>query len=96
MTDSSLLLIALDAVALAVGLVGGYYLSTYVSKKRLQDAQDLASRIVEEARKEGEATRKEARIQAKDDIFSLKKEQEEEFNDREQTLKREKSRLQEK
>jgi len=96
MTDSSLLLIALDAVALTVGLVGGYYLSTYVSKKRLQDAQDLASRIVEEARKEAEATRKEARLQAKDDIFALKKEQEEEFKDREQTLKREQSRLQEK
>jgi len=96
MNDSSLLLIALDAVALTVGLVGGYYLSTYVSKKRHQDAQDLATRIVEEARKEAEATRKEARLQAKDDIFALKKEQEEEFKDREQTIKREQSRLQEK
>jgi ribonuclease Y len=96
MNDSSLLLIALDAVALIIGLVGGYYLSTYVSKKRLQDAQDLASRIVEEARKEAEATRKEARLQAKDEIFTLKKEQEEEFKERDQALKREQSRLQEK
>lgn len=96
MNDSSLLLIALDAVALLVGLVGGYYLSTYVSKKRHQDAQDLATRIVEEARKEAEATRKEARLQAKDEIFTLKKEQEEEFKDRDQELKREQSRLQEK
>ena len=96
MNDSSLLLIALDALALLVGLVGGYYFSSYISKKRNQDAQDLATRIVEEARKEADATRKEARLQAQDEIFGLKKEQEQEFKDREQTLKREQARLQEK
>ena len=96
MTEPSLLLVAMDAVALIVGLVGGYYFSTYVGKKRHQDTQALATRIVEEARKEAEATRKEARIQAKDEIFGLKKEQENDFKDREQTLKREQSRLQEK
>ncbi|MDO9082279.1 MAG: Rnase Y domain-containing protein, partial [Humidesulfovibrio sp.] len=96
MNDTSLLLIAMDAMALIVGLVGGYYLSTYVSKKRHQDAQHLATRIVEEARKEAEATRKEARLQTKDEIFALKKEQDLEFKDTEQTLKREQARLQEK
>ncbi len=96
MIESSLLLIAMDAVALFVGLAGGYYLSTYISKKRHLDAQNLAQRIVEEARKEAEATRKEAWLQAQDEIFALKKEQEHEFKDREHTLKREQSRLQEK
>jgi ribonuclease Y len=96
MNDANLLLIALDALALLVGLVGGYYFNSYVSKKRNQDAQDLATRIVEEARKEADATRKEARLQAQDEIFGLKKEQEQEFKDRDQSLKREQARLQEK
>ena len=92
----SQLLIAVDALALLLGVVGGYYLNSYVSRKRNQDAQDLAQRIVEEARKEAEALRKEARLQAQDEMFALKKEQEQEFKDREQTLKREQARLQEK
>ena len=50
MFDSPILLVAMDAVSLLVGIVAGYYLSSYVSKKRNQDAQDLAHRIVEEAR----------------------------------------------
>ncbi len=96
MNNSSLLLIVLDALALLVGLVGGYYFSSYISKKRNQDAQDLAERIVEEARKEADAIRKEARLQAQDEIFALKKEQEQDFRDRDQALKREQARLQEK
>ena len=96
MFEINLLLIALDVLALVVGLVGGYYFCRYVSQKRNQDAQNLANRIVEEARKEAEATRKEARLQAQDEIFGLKREQDSEFKDREQTLKREQSRLQEK
>jgi len=96
MIESSLLLVAMDVLALMVGLSGGYYLHSYVSKRRHDDAQGLAQRIVEEARKEAEATRKEAWLQAQDEIFALKKEQEHEFKDRDQSLKREQSRLQEK
>ncbi len=96
MFEPSQLLIALDALALILGLVGGYYLNSYISRKRNQDAHNLAQRIVEEARKEGEALRKEARLQAQDEMFALKKEQEQDFKDREQTLKREQARLQEK
>jgi len=96
MFEPSQLLIALDALALILGLVGGYYLNSYISRTRHQAAHNLAQRIVEEARKEGEALRKEARLQAQDEMFALKKEQEQDFKDREQTLKREQARLQEK
>ena len=52
MIESSLLLIAMDALALFVGLAGGDYLSSYISNNRHLDAQTVAQRMVVEARKE--------------------------------------------
>ena len=90
-------------VALVAGLAVGYALHRYVVNKENGDAQKLADRIVEEARKEGEALKKEVRIQAQDEIYAQKKEleaeykeREAEYKDREKVLGRQESRLQEK
>ena len=88
---------ALIAVAgLLAGLAVGYLLHKHLSGKRVGDAHELADRIVQEARKEAGALKKELRLQAQDEIYAQKKEQEKEFKDRESSLKKQENRLQEK
>lgn len=81
---------------IVAGLTLGYVTHRYISAKRMTDAGDLADRIVEEARKEADATKKEIQIQAKDEAYALKKEQEREFKEREGSFKKQEIRLQEK
>lgn len=76
-----------------VGLGAGFLLNRYIANKQISDSQGLAQRIVEEARKESEALKKETRLQAQDEIYSQKKELEREFKDRESQLKNEEKRL---
>ncbi|NJB68172.1 ribonuclease Y [Desulfobaculum xiamenense] len=74
-------------VGAAVGASAGYILHNYIASKRLAGAKDLAERILDEARKEGQAQRKEFMLQAQDEILKLKKEMESEFKDKEAEFK---------
>jgi len=88
--------ILMAGAAAVIGVAAGFALNAYIANKRNDDARGLAERIVEEARKEAEAMKKEIRLQAQDEVFHLKKEQEAEFKSRDHDLKRQESRLQEK
>ncbi|MBN2141431.1 MAG: ribonuclease Y [Desulfovibrionaceae bacterium] len=88
--------ILIGVAGILAGAAGGYLLNRYATAKHLSDSKDLAQRIVGEARKEAEALKKEVRLQAQDEIFAQKKEQEREFKDRDQAVKRQEARLQEK
>jgi ribonuclease Y len=83
-------------VGAVLGASAGYVLHNYISSKRLAGAKDLADRILDEARKEGQAQRKEYMLQAQDEILRLKKEMEGEFKDVERDLKKRESRNQDK
>lgn len=65
-------------VGAVLGASAGYILHNYIASKRLAGAKDLAERILDEARKEGKAQRKEFMLQAQDEILRQKKEAEEE------------------
>ncbi|MCA1743255.1 MAG: ribonuclease Y [Desulfovibrionales bacterium] len=83
-------------MALGIGAIIGFAAQKYFINKELRDNQKLASRILEEARKEASAQKKELLLQAKDEIFKQKKELEVEVRDREKELKKQEQRLQEK
>lgn len=83
-------------IALGIGAIIGFAAQKYFINKELRDNQELAGRILEEARKEASAQKKELLLQAKDEIFKQKKELEEEVRDREKELKKQEQRLQEK
>ena len=57
-----------------VALLLGVAIHKIIIGKRLGSAKDLASRIVEEARKEAQAQKKEIILQGQDELFRLKKE----------------------
>jgi len=65
-------------------------------EKEIGDSRKLSDRILDEARKEAQAHKKEILLQAQDDIYRQKKDLEREYKDREQELKKKESRLQDK
>ncbi len=74
-------------VVLLIGGLAGYVLHQKVGKKRLNDAQELSKRIVEEARKEAQAQKKELLLQGQDEIYRMKREREQELKEIERDLK---------
>lgn len=82
-------------VAILAGMGVGFYLNKYLNTKRIGDASELATRIVEESRKEAQAQKKEILLQGQDELFNQKRELELEFKERERELKLRDRKLQE-
>ncbi|MFP4083377.1 MAG: ribonuclease Y [Desulfonatronovibrio sp.] len=83
-------------IAIGVGAIIGFAAQKYFINKEMRDNQELASKILEEARKEAAAHKKEMLLQAKDETFKQKNELEREAKEREKEHKKQEQRLQEK
>ena len=83
----------LAAICVSGGV--GFYLNKHLNAKRIGDATELATRIVEESRKEAQAQKKEILLQGQDEQFNQKRELEHEFKERERELKARDRKLQE-
>jgi len=80
-------------LALFCGGAGGYVLHKVLEAKRVNNAEGLAKRIIDEARKEAQAQKKELLLQAQDDIYNQKKELERENKEREKELKKRETKI---
>lgn len=89
------LLITVAPAAVIVGIGVGMLVQRSLAAKRIGDADELARRIVEEARKEAQAQKKEMLLQGQDDLFNQKRELEHEFKERERELKARERKLEE-
>ncbi|WP_374282879.1 ribonuclease Y [Desulfovibrio sp.] len=89
-----LFIAALVAAAL-LGVALGVVAHKRSAAKRVGDADDLAKRIVAEARKEAQAQKKEILLQGQDDLFNQKRELENEFKEREREVKARERKLEE-
>ena len=89
-----LFIAALVAAAL-LGVALGVLAHKRSAAKRVGDAEDLAKRIVAEARKEAQAQKKELLLQGQDDLFNQKRELENEFKEREREAKARERKLEE-
>ena len=94
MSDSMMLVLALGGAVF--GAAAGYLIHRMVTAKRLKDSKELAARIVEEARKEAQAYKKEVKLQAHDEIYAQKQEMEGEIRENEKELKNREKKLAEK
>ena len=90
-----ILTIVAAVLALLVGAALGYVLQSRATTKRIGDADELAKRIVEEARKEAQAQKKEILLQGQDDLYNQKRELENEFKEREREVKKRERKLEE-
>ena len=92
--DFSVLLVGVGG--LAGGAAGGWLLNRMITTKTFAEAKTLAERILEEARKEAQAHKKEIILQTQDDLYKQKLEHEREVKERESQILRKESSVQEK
>ncbi len=84
MSPSVILWASLIAV---LGAALGYGLPRFLGRKRMADANELAKRIIEEARKEALAQKKEIVLQGKDEVLEAKRLIEQELKEQEREIK---------
>ena len=85
--------IVLAIIGLIVGGGVGFYCNKFIASKQLKDSEGLGKRIVDEARKEAQAHKKEVLLQAHDEIFNQKKEMEQDFKEREKEMKKREAKM---
>ena len=91
---SFIILVVLGSVA--AGVVLGYLVRKSISSKMLESSENLSLRITGEAKKEAESIKKEAILQAKDNLLRAKNEFEGETRDRRTELEKIENRLRQK
>ncbi len=79
--DSNLILLIVSGTSL-VGVLLGYGLNRMLGRKKLHSSESLAQRIIAEAKKDAETIKKEAVLQAKENLLKTKTEFEKDSRDR--------------
>lgn len=82
------------AAAGVICLAAGVFIQRYLTSRELGEAKSLAQRIVDEARKEAQAQKKEILLQGQNEVFTQKKALESEYKDQERALKNREKKLQ--
>ncbi|MCA1987001.1 MAG: ribonuclease Y [Desulfovibrio sp.] len=93
MSLSSFMLMLLGV---ALGALGANWVLQAMGNKKISESKELANRIIEEARKEAQAHKKEVQLTAQDEILNLKKELDLDIKERERELKRREAKVLEK
>ncbi|AGX03945.1 MULTISPECIES: ribonuclease Y [Bacillaceae] len=88
-----ILLVISILLALVVGAVVGYFIRKSIAEAKIAGAKNAAEQILEDARREADASKKEALLEAKDEIHKLRTEAEQEVRDRRNELQKQENRL---
>ena len=91
--DVSIKLIISALLGLLVGAVVTYFFNKKVNDSKVTGAKFTAEQIVEEAKREADALKKEALLEAKDETHKLRIEAESEIRERRAELQKQESRL---
>lgn len=91
-----ILYIVIAVVAVAVGYVAGNIIRRMSSEAKIASAEETAKQIIAEADKQAETKKKEALLNAKDEIHTLRTEAEKELRDRRNEIQRMERRLSQK
>lgn len=80
-------------LGLIVGAVVGYFVRKSIAEAKIAGATNAAAQILEDARRDAEATKKEVLLEAKDEIHKLRTEAEQEVRERRNELQKQENRL---
>ncbi len=80
-------------LGLAIGVVVGYYYLKKVNDSKVTGAKQSSALILEEAKREAEALKKEALLEAKDEAHQLRTEAESDIRERRMELQKQENRL---
>jgi len=78
----------LSVIALLLGVLFGYLLRKYLAEAKITSAEEAAKRILEEAEKETEARKREAILEAKEQIHIMRAEADRENRERRNEIQR--------
>ncbi|WP_324608737.1 ribonuclease Y [Pediococcus claussenii] len=85
--------IILAIIAIIIGYVAGYVFHKNIVEKQVDDANQSASSIIENARKQAETDRREALIEAKDESHKYRSDVEKELKKRRSEVQKQEDRL---
>jgi ribonuclease Y len=91
-----ILLIITGAAALLLGLVAGWLIFSKNTKKRIEEAEELAEKIVKEAELRAETVKKEKQLEAKEKFVQLKSEYDRDVMERNRKLNDAENRIKQK
>ncbi|KUP07188.1 ribonuclease [Bacillus coahuilensis m2-6] len=94
--DTLLLVIISILLILPVGVVVGYFYRKSIAEAKINGAENAAEQILEKGKREAEALKKEALLEAKDEIHTLRIETENELRERRAELLKQENRLMQK
>jgi len=94
--EHPLIISILLALFLIVGIVVGYLIRKKIAEAKISSAETLAKQILEEADRNAKAAKKEALLEAKDEIYQLRQETEKELQVRRAELQKQDNRLMQK
>lgn len=84
--STTLVIVSFVILAACLGAILGFLIRKKVVEAKLESAERLAERIIEEAKKKGETERREATLQARDELYQTKLELEKEAKERKAEL----------
>ncbi len=93
MMDNPIIFIISILLGLIVGVVVGYFIRKSIAEAKISGAKHAAEQIFEDAKREAEALKKEALLEAKDENHKLRTETERELRERRNELQKQENRL---
>ncbi|GAY74642.1 hydrolase [Sporolactobacillus inulinus] len=93
MTFTIVVIISIALLISVVCLFVGYYIRKNIAEAKITSAETAAHQIVEDAHRDAESLKKEALLEAKDEIHTLRNQTENEARDRRNELQRLENRL---
>lgn len=94
-TMDSVLIISI-LLATVVGAVVGYFVRKSIAEAKISSAEHAAQQIIDDGKREAEASKKEALLEAKDEIHKLRSDAERETRERRNELQKQENRLMQK
>ncbi|MBD0406344.1 ribonuclease Y [Bacillus sp. 1021] len=89
----TLMTVLISILLTLLGLVVGYYVRKTIAEAKIAGARGAAEQILEDAKRDAEALKKEALLEAKDEIHTLRIDAEQEVRERRNELQKQENRL---
>ncbi|MCY8505632.1 ribonuclease Y [Bacillus atrophaeus] len=88
-----IMMVLISILLILLGLVVGYYVRKTIAEAKIAGARGAAEQILEDAKRDAEALKKEALLEVKDEIHTLRIDAEQEVRERRNELQKQENRL---
>jgi ribonucrease Y len=91
--DNIFVLISVLLISAIVGAIVGYLVRKSIAEAKISSAEKYAAQVIEDSKRDAEALKKEALLEAKDEIYKLRTDAEKEVKERRSELQKQENRL---